>query len=47
MQFVAYDKTFAQMTKSPLAELLGWAAIATAGLAMLLSALWLWTFLRE
>jgi hypothetical protein len=33
------------MTKTPLAELLGWAAIATAGLTMLLSALW--TLLRE
>jgi hypothetical protein len=32
------------MTKAPLAELLAWAAIAAAGLTMLISALW--TLLR-
>ena len=38
--FGCVRQTFPQMTKTPLAELLGWAAIAAAGLAMLLSALW-------
>jgi hypothetical protein len=39
-QLVAYEKRFFSDDENSLAELLGWAAIAAAGLAMLLSALW-------
>jgi hypothetical protein len=44
-QLVAYEKRFFSDDENSLAELLGWAAIAAAGLAMLLSALW--TLLRK